>query len=844
MIRLAVTEARAHARRLVLVAVAIAVAVTFMSGTFVLADSVQTTTVAQASVQPPGLAVAVYGDGSLPARTAADISGVPGVAQVAPVVAGYAQLVAGGQLVGTADSVVVSVSTYSDLRVGHIVAGHLPTGGGQVVVQSATFDSGHFRLGQRVRVVSSIPAEPFTIVGVQAGVSVPGSPGATVIGVDSSDAQRLTGLHGRLSEVLVSATPDVTPEALASRLQSRLGSSDQVLTRSHLTALVVAQSSSQVLSFTTTLDVLIGIALVVGIFIIVNAFSLLVAQRRRELALLRCLGTSRTQLALLVTGEAGLVGVVASAVGLGLGFVAAVALRGLVRASGTALPTGPLGIHWSEALVCLAAGTGAAILASVIPAWQAGRVPALVALRVDPVSESGVAHPARRPVALTLALLGAGLLVGTLLAGVPVGVVVGAVLVVSGLAGLSQAPVAATAGALGWPVERFGGFAGGLGRQNAMRHPRRTAASAASVVVGVGLICALAVIANSARTSSTGQLNRTVLAGYVLTTAGSGSPSNGPSAVQPMPTSVVPRLRSTPGLALVSPTSYLNFQVAPHQSNWGAAIDPATYSRVVGLGPIRGSLAGLDTGGFAVQQSIAQAEGWHLGEMVSFIFPEQFGSTTVIHARRPISAIFDSLGYYGGFLFSASSLTAVYPDLPPSVIFVDGAPGAGPSATRAALARALVGYPQVAVADPAQVEADQNQSINHQVDLVAVLSLLALIIGYLGMVTNLTLSITERVREIGLLRAVGMSSRQLGAALRLESAIIAALGAVVGAVLGVGGAWVLQRSLASDGLTELSVPWLTLVLYMIVAVVVGVVAGVLPARQARRIPVLEALADE
>ena len=158
MIRLAVTEARAHARRLLLVAVAIAVAVTFMSGTFVLADSVQTTTVAQASVQPPGLAVAVYGDGSLPARTAADIAGVPGVARVAPVAAGYAQMVAGGRLIGTTDSVVVSVSRYPDLQVGHLVAGHMLTGGGQVVVQSATFDSEHFHLGQHVQVVSSVPA--------------------------------------------------------------------------------------------------------------------------------------------------------------------------------------------------------------------------------------------------------------------------------------------------------------------------------------------------------------------------------------------------------------------------------------------------------------------------------------------------------------------------------------------------------------------------------------------------------------------------------------------------------------------------------------------------------------
>ena len=211
---------------------------------------------------------------------------------------------------------------------------------------------------------------------------------------------------------------------------------------------------------------------------------------------------------------------------------------------------------------------------------------------------------------------------------------------------------------------------------------------------------------------------------------------------------------------------------------------------------------------------------------------------------RPITALFDSLGYYGGFLFSAATLAGVYPDLPPSIVFVDGAPGAGASATRAAVARALAGYPEVSVSDPAQVQAMQDQAINRQIDLVAVLSLLALIIGYLGIVTNLMLSVTERVREIGLLRAVGMSTRQLGAALRFESAIIAALGALVGAVLGLIGAWTLQRSLTSDGLTTLAIPWPTLIVYVALAVIVGVLAGVLPARQAARVPVLEALAEE
>jgi putative ABC transport system permease protein len=582
----------------------------------------------------------------------------------------------------------------------------------------------------------------------------------------------------------------------------------------------------------------------VGAFIIFNAFALVVAQRRRELALLRCLGASRAQLTLLVTGEAGAVGVVSSLVGLAFGLLAAVGLRKLVEASGTALPAGPLQLHWTSALLCLAAGTGVAIVAAVIPALQAARVPALVALRHDPVTEGSAVHPARRRIAVGLALCGAGLIVGAVIAAVPTGAVAGGILLIGGIVGLGQAPVAASAGVLGWPLARWWGFTGALGRQNAVRHPHRTAASSASVVVGVTLMCALAVIASSARSSANGQLIQTVRADLVLMTAGTGSASDGPSGVTPMAPGVVARLRAQPDLGVVSPMSYLSFYEDGYGPDWGGTIDVSTFSRVVGLGPMQGSLAGLRSGGVAVEQNLATARHWHLGEVLPFTFPAQDGADKPVQQSRRISAIFDSLGYYGGFLFSADSLASVYPDMSPSVVFVNGIPGASASTTRLAVARALTGFPQVAVSDPAQVQGAQDQAINRQIDLVAVLSLLALIIGYLGIVTNLTLSVTERVREIGLLRAVGMSSRQLGAAVRFESAIIAALGAVVGAVLGVFMAWALQRALAGDGLTQLAIPWWTLAAYLLLAVGVGIGAGLLPARQAGRVPVLDALAEE
>ena len=238
-------------------------------------------------------------------------------------------------------------------------------------------------------------------------------------------------------------------------------------------------------------------------------------------------------------------------------------------------------------------GQGWAVVASIVPAEQAGRVPALVALRQDPVAEGRLAHPARRRLAAVIAIGGAGLVIGALIGGLPAGVVAGVVLLVVGIAGLGQAASAFSAGALGWPIAKMWGFTGALGRQNAVRHPGRTAASAAAVVVGVALICALAVIASSARASSNDELSRTVLANYVLTAAGAGPSGGGPAVVPPMAPGVVARLRAEPGVGVVSPSSYLTFSVDSRGSDWGATIDLSTYSRVVGLGPLQGSLAGL-----------------------------------------------------------------------------------------------------------------------------------------------------------------------------------------------------------------------------------------------------------
>ena len=534
-------------------------------------------------------------------------------------------------------------------------------------------------------------------------------------------AQQWSGLEGQVSEVFVSSSPEIGADSLAARLQGVLGPSYRVLTRSDFSAVLAAQASRSLLSFSTTLTVLVAIALIVGAFIIFNAFSHVVAQRRRELALLRCLGASRAQLALVVTGEAAAVGLVASVLGLQLwGLVSAVVLRDLVQASGTVLPTGPLQLHWSSALICLAAGTGVAVVASIVPAEQAGRVPALVALRQDPVAEGKLAHPARRRLAAVVAISGAGLVIGALIGGLPAGVVAGVVLLVAGIAGLGQAASAFSAGALGWPIAKMWGFTtaptGPVRMPSDIRVGQRRRRRPWWWVWPSS--AALAVIASSARASSNDEeTSRTVTRQLCSSTAAGAGPSGGgPAVVPPMAPGVVARLRAEPGLGVVSPSSYLTFSVGGRGSDWGATIDLSTYRRVVGLGPLQGTLAGLRTGGVAVEKSLADARGWHLGQVLPFTFFPQDGSAEVT-SSFPISAIFDSEGYYGGFLFSAATLASTYPKLQPSLVFVSGSPGTTPSASRLAVARALAGYPEVSVSDPAEVEQLRIRVINRQINL-------------------------------------------------------------------------------------------------------------------------------
>lgn len=826
--------ARERRLRLALTVSAIVIGVTFLSGTLVLTATVRQAIRQENATTESGLAVAVspqtgFGDRvSLPSSVLARIQAVPGTQATQGQVVGSIAMVGPGQ--GRLTGFGVSVASSRSLRGLDLKTGRFPTGPGQMVVDDQTLQAQHWKIGETIAVGGVAPATGFTIVGVVRPDTAQGLETDHVAGFDLSSAQKLLGLTGRYSEIAVAAMPGVSPALLASRISHALGGLYQVQTAQQLENMAVSSDFKAFSLLSSVLVVLGAIVVFVAAFLVVNTFAMVVAQRTRELGLLRCLGASRAQLMGTVLAEALVVGLLAAVAGVVLGIVGAEVLLAVLPGAGLDLPSVTPAIPLVAVFVPLALGTGATLAASVFPALRATSVSPVAALRDDPVGES---HHSRRP----RAAIGAGTLavgLGLLLAGLfaNVGhegdmVGAGAVLAFVGLASLSPLAAKPLSRTLGWPLVALWGLPAGLARQNAMRNPRRTASTAAALLVGVALVSFMAVITSSARASATSNITSALHSGYVI--------EGDTGAEIPLGSGVVARLRSEKALKTVVPVSFVRFKIdgADHS---GFVVDPSTYPSVLSLGQVQGDFAALGTRSVAVSAPVLTSEGWHLGQHLQVDFGTGAPDTLVI------GAVFQTGDAFGGMLFSSS-------DPPPGIgrpattrVFVAGPPGLNQDIVRSAISSALVGFPQAVIQDGATLDSAAIGQVNQIVNLISVILVLAVLIGLVGIVNTLALSVLERTRELGLLRALGMSRAQVRSMVRHESVIVALLGAVAGVFVGSLLAWAMQHSLVDQGLTLLRVPVVTLAIYLAVAAACGVVAGILPARRAADLDILGAIA--
>ncbi|MFN2504669.1 MAG: ABC transporter permease [Acidimicrobiales bacterium] len=836
----------AHKLRLLLTALSVVLGVAFVSGTLVLTDTINHTFDATFTEVFAGVDLTVrarsgFGEGggvtqdraTVPASLVGAVRAVPGVQEVEGSVGGYAQLVdPEGEAVGTGGAPNLGfnwgqVSQLSPLR---IRDGRPPQRDGELVIDVSTAEEHGFELGQRVKVITRTGTGEHTLVGTAGFGTADNLAGASLAIFDTPTAQRLFGKEEAFDSVDIVAADGVPVVELRSRLDQALPDDVEVLAGDQV-AKESSDSIKQGLSFFGTfLLTFAGISLFVGAFIIFNTFSILVAQRTRELGLLRALGASQRQVMTSVLVEALVVGLVSSVVGLGLGVLMAIGLQGLLSAFGIDLPTTTTQFLPRTVVASFIIGVGVTLVAAVAPARRASGVSPMAALREGGASPTGSLRR-RGIVGGVVAIAGVSSLLYGLLGDSDNAlslVGLGAGLTFLGVAILSPLVARPLAGAIGAPLARLTGVSGKLGRQNAMRNPRRTAATAAALMIGLGLVGCVAVLASSIKESTNEVFDRSLAADFAVSTD-SFMPSISPELAH--------QLEAVPELAAVSALRTGEWRLnGSTKSLYGAS--PSGLRQVLNVEMRSGDFDSLAGGELLVWENEAEEKGWKVGDTV----PMQFARTGEKALR--IGGTYEKNELLGSYLVSTATYEANYTENLDFVVMAKIAPGVSPAAARTAIERVAEAYPNVNVRDQTEIKDEQRKQVNQLVSLVSALLSLAILIAFFGIVNTLALSVFERTRELGLLRAVGMSRRQVRSMVRGESVITSVLGAILGLTVGVLFGWALVATLSSEGISELVFPGGQLAIYVVVAAIAGVLAAVGPARRAARLDVLEAISQD
>jgi len=828
----------AHKLRLGLTALAIVLGVTFISGTFVLTDTLQNTFTTlfgniyqHIDFQVRGAAQLGTGAGAtrnaLPESLLATVRGVPGVQAADGQVQGYAQFVGrDGKAIATgggAPTLGIAYDPYQQMSPLHLIAGGPPATSGDVVMDAGTAQKYGFAVGQQVRILSAGPTRTFTITGIAQFGTANNLAGATLAAFTLPTAQAIVQETGKLDAINVVTAPGPSKAEVQRAIARVLPPGVEVVTGQT----VVDESTSsinQALSFfTTALLVFAFISLFVGAFTIYNTFSIIVGQRTRELALLRIVGASRRQVFGSVLAEAAITGLVSSVIGLGLGVLAALGLQALLRGFGVTLPPGPLVFEPRTVLVGLLVGVGVTMVSAIGPARGAVRIPPVAALD-DRRSDSGASLRRRLIWGAAVALAGAVLL-GIGLAKPAIQLVgVGAAGLFIGVATFSPALARPMSSMIGRPLARMLRVPGKLGRENSMRSPRRTAQTAAALMVGLALVSAMAVFGASLSKSATSSADQAISADILVTPTGSGELSDSAPAAA----------AAVPGV-----TTTTAFYGGPFEfQNSLATLTAVSTDRLADtliLRMVAGTPTALAGGELLIDSTTATSKHLSVGDTIR----ARFALTGPAVLR--VGGIYQANALIGSYLVSTGFFLSHFPQQPPAGLLLrtDGS-----SAADNAVTRALASYPNLKIQTRAQFEQSQVSSVNQLLGLVYALLGLAVIIALIGIVNTLMLSVFERTREIGLLRAVGMRRRQVRAMIRSEAVILAIFGAIIGIIIGTGMGIALVSSLRQQGITETAVPVSSLLIFLLLSALLGLVAASWPARRAARLDVLAAIAAE
>ncbi|WP_119727780.1 FtsX-like permease family protein [Thermomonospora amylolytica] len=832
MIGLAVKEAGARRRRLAGSLTAVFLGVAFLTGTLVLGDTLATSMDGYFVRAYAGTDAVVRNATSVtdrPGRQRAMIDGalvervrrVPGVAVAEPVIEGTGQLVGGDGRPVAARGPRRAGNWPADqaLNPYRIVSGRAPAAPDEVVVNKAAADDGGLRVGDRTTVLTPAPV-PVTVVGIAKFGDLDAFGGATYTGFTLEGARRHLGQGAdRISSVAVRAEPGVNDEELVRRVRAVLPPGTEAVTGAALAEEGVSQVNEQFLSaFRTGILAFGGVALLVAAFSIHNSFSIQMAQRSRQSALLRAIGATRGQVLALVGLEALAVGVVATLAGLAGGYGVAALLKTLFSGVGLGLPAQGLVFTARTALVAAAVGVGVTALAVLVPVLRASRVAPLAALR-----ESAAERPAPRAsetralAGLALGAVAAGTVVwGRLAEALPVAAAGAAMCLVVMVV---LAPVAAGPAArlLGLPAARLRGAGGRLARRNATANPRRTAGAATALMIGIGVVTLLTVLVGSVRASMEQQVTGS-FRGDLVVDAGGGFGGFSPELAGRV--AALPQVRAAAGIG--------GGDVRLGRTGTQVTVaDPVAAGAVLDLDVREGRL-----GGFAVSRDVADEHGWRVGTRVPVTFADG------AREELPVTAIYASPGMAGDYLMPRGTWNAHNPPALDRMVLVDLRDGADAASARAAIDRVARPYGAPQVRDRDAFLDAQTADMNAFLTVIYVMLALAILIALLGIANTLAQAIHERTRELGLLRAVGAARGQVRAMVRWESVIVALFGTAGGVGLGLFLGW----GLAGAGFGAFAAPPVQITVIALVGAVAGVLAAIRPARRAAAIDPLTAIA--
>ncbi len=845
----------AHKGRMALSAVAVMLSVAFVCGTLVFTDTMNTTfdklfatTSSDVTVSPKAASTDDTPQSgrpeSLPASLIDRTEKAEGVKSAEGAVSSMNVTVVNSdnKNVGASNGAptIAGNWTKNDLRSMEITSGHAPRGPTEAMVDADTADKHHLKMGDELRTIAVTGDFKAKIVGI-ATFKVT-NPGAAVVYYDTATAQReLLGSTGRFTQINVTAAAGVTHTQLKANVSTALTGSDEALkvqTQKELSD----ENKEGIGEFMNVIKYAMlgfaGIAFLVGIFLIINTFSMLVAQRTREIGLMRAIGSSRKQVNRSVLVEALFLGVVGSVLGVAAGVGIAIGLMKLMSAAGMNLSTADLTIKAVTPVIGLVLGVVVTVLAAYLPARRAGKVSPMAALRDAGTPADGKAGWIRGLIGLVLTGSGVAALFtaagadkasdGALMLGA------GVVLSLIGFVIVGPLLAGGVVRALSVVLLRAFGPVGRLAERNALRNPRRTGATGAALMIGLALVACLSVVGSSMVASATEELDKSVGTDFII---------EGNQRIVPQAQKAI---EDTPGMAHVTSYKMVEAKLTSPDGRTEdgdvTAADP-TYASDLRRETVSGDLsAAYGKNAMSVGSNYAKKHGVRVGDTVTVAFKGGQSAKLKVAAITDDDVAIDK----GSRYLSITTMEQYVPadKIPPNDVMFATAKDGQEKTAYTALKKALDPYPQYQVRDQTDYKQELKDQIGQLLNMVYGLLALAIIVAVLGVVNTLALSVVERTREIGLMRAIGLSRRQMRRMIRLESVVIALFGALLGLGLGMGWGATAHRLLALEGLKVLDIPWPTIIGVFIGSAFVGLFAALVPAFRAGRMNVLNAIATD